>query len=451
MIKDRLRLQIITPSFYLPNGKLLKNKKRWMPGITMPYLAALTPGNRNGEVDILLTDDRIDEIDFTSHWDIVCLTVMTHQATRAVEIVKEFKKRGVTVVIGGWHPTFFDDELTRLCDTIMYGEAEDTWPQMIEDFKNGRLKKIYKPEKLPDLQNVPLPRWDLVNFKKFRIQVMPIFTVRGCPHQCMFCEVAAVHGTKFRIRPMEQVVEEFKYVKSLGKDFFFIIDDNFASKKSYTKELLLNIDNMKLKWGCMWTLKASQDEELLKIAQNAGLMNILMGMESINPETIKLMSKGHNSVEEYSGILQNLNKKGIFYTLSFIFGWDTDTEESFQNTLRFINKNKVPMAFFRVLTPRKGTKLYDMFNEEDRILYKDGDPREYSINKCIYTPKNFTPDELDARIWKMYRQMYSWKSMFKRGLLFPKLKKGYGLALGSNLFFYGGVRCNNQLNPQDYY
>jgi radical SAM superfamily enzyme YgiQ (UPF0313 family) len=208
---------------------------------------------------------------------------------------------------------------------------------------------------------------------------------------------------------------------------------------------------MKLKWGCMWTLKASQDEELLKIAQNAGLMNILMGMESINPETIKLMSKGHNSVEEYSGILQNLNKKGIFYTLSFIFGWDTDTEESFQNTLRFINKNKVPMAFFRVLTPRKGTKLYDMFNEEDRILYKDGDPREYSINKCIYTPKNFTPDELDARIWKMYRQMYSWKSMFKRGLLFPKLKKGYGLALGSNLFFYGGVRCNNQLNPQDYY
>ncbi len=417
----------------------------------MPYLAALIPGNRTNEVFISLVDDRTDDIDYHSHWDIVCLTVMTHQAVRALEIAKEFKRRGTTVVIGGWHPTFFDDELTKICDAVLFGEGEITWPQMIEDFKKGKLKKINQSNELPDLVNLPMPRWDLVNLKKFRIPIMPIFTVRGCPHQCMFCEVAAVHGKKFRIRPMEEVIEEFKYIKSLDKNMVFIIDDNFAAKKSYTKELLLNITDLKLKWGCMWTLKASQDEELLKIAQHAGLFNILMGMESINPETIKMMSKGHNSVEEYDGILQNLNKKGIFYTLSFIFGWDNDTEESFQNTLDFINRNKVPMAFFRVLTPRKGTGLYEIFDKENRILYKDGDEREYLINKCIYQPKNFSPEQLDERIWKMYRQMYSFKSMFKRRVFPPKLKSGTGIVLGSNLFFYFGVRLNKQLNPQDYY
>lgn len=434
-----MKLHIIQPTTYNSNGTLFQTKSRWVLGLTLPYLAGLTgPG-----IDITLTDERMQTIDFEKKYDLVAITVMTRSSKRAYEIANIYRNNGTKVVMGGFHVSFNPEISKEHCDAIFIGEAENTWEQMLNDFKSGNLKDVYKSNEFHSLKNLKFPRYDLLNLDKYKVKFLPVQTSRGCPFVCNFCEVSHMYGSRYRFRPVDEVIEEIKRSRLKRVQF---IDDNFAANREYTISLLDMLRPLKIKWTCLWTIKNSSDEELVEKARKSGCYHINMGIESVNEKSIKDMGKKQNNVSEYTKSLNLLNKKKIFYSLNFIFGWDNDDKATFAKTLRFIVDNKVPLAFFSILFPQKGTKIYQHLKSEDRLI-TNGNPFEGMNQKCIFIPKNLTIDELESGIWKMYRRFYSVPSMLKRIMFIPR--NAYIHIFFSNILFR--IASKTLKSPLDYY
>jgi len=185
-----MKLLLIKPSFYLSSGHLFKRKKDDRIELTLPLLAALTPKN----IEIEIVNERIDKINFNTDADIVGLTAMTREINRAYEIAESFKKRNITVIMGGIHVTYLPFEALKHCDAVVVGEAENIWTAAIKDFLNGDLKKIYKNNELPDLKNIPAPRFDILPPERYRLKIFPVQAIRGCPYKCEFCTITQFYG-----------------------------------------------------------------------------------------------------------------------------------------------------------------------------------------------------------------------------------------------------------------
>lgn len=433
-----MKLHIIQPTTYNIDGSLFQTSTRWVIGLTLPYLAGLTgPG-----VDIKLTDERLEGINFNEEYDLIAITVMTRSSKRAYEIAEIYRRKGKKVIMGGFHVSFNPDEAKRHCDSIFIGEAENTWQEMLNDFRSGSLKDVYQSNHFHDLKDLPHPRLDLLDLNKYKIKFLPVQTSRGCPFVCNFCEVSHMYGGSYRFRPADEVIAE---IKGQGLRHVQFIDDNFAANRDYTINLIKKLTPLKIKWTCLWPIKDSADEELLDLAKESGCYHINMGIESINEESIKNMGKKQNKVPEYRKSLNLLNRKGLFYSLNFIFGWDSDDASTFSKTLNFIKENRVPLAFFSILFPQKGTKIYKFLKEEGRII--GGMPFEGRNQKAIFKPKNMTTDELEAGLWKIYRGFYSIPSILKRVFLRPRI--AYIHILISNLIFRKASKMLQ--SPLDYY
>lgn len=433
-----MRLHIIQPTTYNSNGALFQTRKRWVIGLTLPYLAGLTGVG----IDIKLTDERLESIDFNEEHDLIAITVMTRSSKRAYEIARLYRAKGKKVVMGGFHVSFNPDEAKRHCDAIFIGEAEDTWHEMLKDFESGSLKEVYKSSEFHNLRNLPFPRYDILDLNRYKIKFLPIQASRGCPHVCNFCEVSYMYGNRYRFRPVEEVLEE---IKRSGLKKVQFVDDNFAANRRYTIDLIERLIPLKIKWTCLWPIKNSSDEELLDLAKRSGCYHINMGIESISEESIKDMGKKQNMVSEYVKSLSLLNKKGIFYSLNFIFGWDSDDKFTFLKTLNFLKNNKVPLSFFSILFPQKGTKIYEFLDKDNRII---GDnPFEALHQKCIFEPKKMTIKELECGVQKMYKDFYSISSILRRALFTPR--DAYMHILITNFIF---LKASKMLkSPLDYY
>lgn len=433
-----MKLHIIQPTTYTSEGKLFQTKNRWVIGLTLPYLAGLaSPG-----IEIKLTDERIEGINFKEEYDLIAITVMTRSANRAYEIARFYREKGKKVVMGGFHVSFNPDEAKEHCDAIFIGEAENTWQKMLEDFRSGTLKDVYKSSEFHDLKGLPFPRYDLLDLSKYKVKFLPVQTSRGCPFVCNFCEVSHMYGSRYRFRPQDQVIDE---IKRSGIKQVQFIDDNFAANREYTLNLLERLRPLKIKWTCLWTIKNSSDEELVEQAKKSGCYHINMGIESINEKSIRDMGKNQNKVSEYTRSLSLLNKKRIFFSLNFIFGWDSDEKSTFLETLNFIIENKVPLAFFSMLFPQKGTRIYHQLKNEGRII--SDKPFNGMNQQCVFKPKNMTTNELEAGMWRVYRGFYSIPSIIKRVILVPRT--AYTHIFFSNFIFRRASKILK--SPLDYY
>lgn len=432
-------LHIVQPACRAPSGGLIQSKKRWVIGMTLPYLAALAP--RGYRVRVI--DDRLYQNGGGERPDLVMMTLFTESARRGYELARGYRRQGIPVVIGGWHATFYPEEAAGHADAVARGEGEMTWRRILADFEAGRLQERYEPDGFHDMKSLPMPRYDLLNLRQYVVKYFPIQTSRGCPFSCSFCEVSHMYGRKYRIRPMDEVIEEIRACPSRRIQF---IDDNLASDKDYTKELLRRLIPLKIKWTGLWTMRDSLDEELLDLAKRSGCWHINMGIESIDPESLKDMGKRQNRVPEYEKALALLNRKGFFYSLNFIFGWDSDSPDIFQKTADFLDRNRVPMAFFSILTPRKGTKIYDQLVQEGRMRIIN--QIDNTGIRCFYEPKRMTGGELEEGIWKTYRMFYSWGSI-RRRRVFTIPRVGYHEVVLSNLVFRRCVRKG--IEPLEYY
>jgi radical SAM superfamily enzyme YgiQ (UPF0313 family) len=403
------KLLIIQPSNYRSkeDHAVFKVRRRRVVPLTLPYLAALTPAGW----EITLVDEQLDPVPFDSRFDVAAISASTMTSLRAYDVADEFRRRGVPVILGGPHTFFHAQEAGEHCDAVGIGEAEPIWAKMLEDALDGRLAKLYRADQPPGLAGLPLPRYDLLNLRRYRpFTTFTVVSSRGCPFQCEFCSERFLLGESYRCRPVPEVIEEIKRCPSRG---IFFGDSNFGGKRSHAMELMEAMIPLRLRWSALWPSYLCGDAAFMDLAQRSGLLHINIGLESISPETLSAMNKNFNKTHKYGEMLANLRRRGISYSLNFIFGWDGEVQSVFGATLEFLHRHKVPVAYFNILTPTKGTPFYERMRSQGRILNEEEIGR-WPGQICYLRPPYGTPDSLESRVRKLYRDFYSLPSIVSR-------------------------------------
>jgi len=370
-------------------------------------LARLTPP----DVETVLYDDRIEPIPFDEPTDLVALTVETFTAKRAYQIAAQYRRRGVPVVMGGYHPTLLPDEAMQYADAVAVGDAEATWPLIVEDARRGRLQRIYQSSPGTPIEGV-IPDRNIFNSKPYR----PLHLVqvgRGCRYACDFCSIHAFYGKAMPRRSLDDVLTEMEELR--GKYVFFA-DDNLFNDKQYTEELFKALIPYNIHWSCQVSLDIVQDPRLLDLMARSGCVGALIGFESLDENNLAQMKKKWNTKQgDYASVLSRIYERGIMVFGSFVFGYDYDTAASFDRTLEFALRSKLALAQFNPLIPTPGTSLYERLKKEGRLIYDHWwlDDRYRYAEQSFY-PKHMTPDELAEGCFRLRREFNSYSSIAKR-------------------------------------
>jgi radical SAM superfamily enzyme YgiQ (UPF0313 family) len=403
------KLLIIQPSHYgsKADRTVFKARHRNVVPLTLPYLAGLTPP----DWEVTLLDEQLDRVGFDGRFDLVAISSWTLNSYRAYDIADEFHRRRVPVIIGGPHTFFHAEEAGEHCDGVGVGEAESIWLKMLGDAVHGRLGGLYRAEPLPGLAGLPLPRYDLLNLARYRpFRTYTIVSSRGCPFRCEFCSERFLLGESYRCRPVPEVIEEIKRCRCRN---IFFGDSNFGGKRSHAMELMEAMVPLRVRWSALWPAYLCYDEAFMDLAQRSGLLHVNIGLESISPETLAGMNKTFNKTLKYGEMLANLRRRGVSYSLNFIFGWEGEVQSVFEATLQFLREHKVPAAYFNILTPVKGTPFYERMQRQGRIL----DEREidrWPGQICHVRPPYGTPASLENDVRRLYREFYSLPSIVSR-------------------------------------
>ncbi len=405
-----MKLVLIAPKW--PENSLWGQIYFRFPYLALTNLAALA--GEDWKISIL--DENVEPIDFSAFPDLVAISIMTPLAKRGYEIADSFRKKGVPVVLGGIHPTMMSTEAKTHANAVVLGEAEEIWPQLLDDFKRGNLKSFYKHEKVCNLNGLPIPKRDLLNRKAYFF-VNTIQTTRGCPFNCDFCSVTTFFGQSYRTRPVEDVIHEIDQMES---GFLFFVDDNIAGSSTYAKKLFRALIPLNIKWFSQASLSIVKDRELLDLARQSGCKGLFIGFESLSQESIKAMGKSINHVDKYKEAIKRVHDYGIGIQGSFIFGTDYDDASVFSDVLRFIERTHLEAVIFSILTPFPGTRLYQKMLQENRLLHTDWE--KYDMNHVVYQPRKMTPKKLQEGFNWAYKRLYGYRSIFKR--LFPFSRSG---------------------------
>jgi radical SAM superfamily enzyme YgiQ (UPF0313 family) len=376
------------------------------PSLALANIAALTPKNYK----IKVIDEQISPVDFNLNPDLVAITVNTSVSKRAYEIGDIFKKKGVKVVFGGFHPALMPKESLKHSDAIIIGDAEGSWQELLNDFEKGRLKSKYISDQDISL-DIKTPKWEI--FKGFGyINTNFVETSRGCTHNCKFCSTSPFYNHKHRTRPIKDVIRDIKKVKSFPKKFIFFVDDNIICDKKYAKKLFKALIPLKIIWISQATTDIGEDEELVKLASLSGCGGLFLGFDSISRSNLIDMSKNHNKIDNYKKTVKLLHKYGIVIEAGFIFGFDNDKKENFKETLKFLTETEIESFLAMYLTPIPGTKIYDDYKKEKRLLTYDYS--KYDFRHNVIKPKNMTPEEIYNGINWISSEFNSKKRMAKR-------------------------------------
>lgn len=380
-----------------------------MEPIPAAMVAALLPA----DIDVAFYDDRLEPIPYDEATDLVAISVETYTARRAYQIASEYRKRGVPVVMGGFHATLCPDEVGQYCESLVIGEAEATLPQVIDDYRNGRPRPIYRAAERPALTTTP----DRTIFRGKRgyLPIRLVEFARGCRFKCDFCAIQSFFNASHSHRPIEAVVEEVKRVRRFGQMIFFI-DDNITSNLDAAKELMRALIPLKIRWVSQSAINVAYDAEALDLMKRSGCQGVLVGFESLDPATLKQMNKGFNLMQGGPReALANFRRFGLRVYGTFIFGYDHDTPETFAETLEFAKAEGLFIAAFNHITPFPGTPLYRRMQAEGRLLYDAWwlDER-YRYNMIPFQPAGMRPEELAAGCVEARRDFYAWSSIFRR-------------------------------------
>jgi len=396
-----MKLELIVPA---TQENLIRRKKAPCLHLGLAMVAALTPP----DVEVSLTDENITAIDFQKETDLVGITTSTITAKRAYEIADTFRAMGVKVILGGSHPSALPQEASQHADSVVIGEAEGIWANVIEDFKANKLQSIYSQLKQPSLINLPIPRRDLFNTGAYFFQ-NTISTTRGCPNACSFCSVTSFFGRTYRCRPVEEILKEIETLNR--KKLIVFVDDNIAGNPRFAKELFRALIPYKLKWIAQASVTIARDDELLKLAAASGCMSLLIGFETLSPANLSAMGKKVNAVNEYEMVIRKIHSHGIAIHGFFILGFDEDDEDVFERTVRFAQKMRLESAQFAWLVPYPGTALAESMDKTGRLVTKDWSQYESSI---VFEPNIMSPDILEkGRDWA-WLEFYSLPSIWRR-------------------------------------
>jgi radical SAM superfamily enzyme YgiQ (UPF0313 family) len=430
---------------YNPDNGVTRN---FMPHLWMFLLKSLTPP----EHEVLLVDGNaqpMDEIQIAQYVrdekiDMVGIGAMTRMIAKAYRIADAIRATGVPVVMGGPHVTELADEALgrdggpRHADAVALGEADDTWPRIVNDVATGQLKEIYAPvddagkENKPSLKEYPVIPWDSIDLTQFNLvpkavfpllkkvgegwgtfRIIPVESGRGCPYGCEFCTVTGFFGDSIRFRTNESVVNELLLLKARarkekGQIAVFFIDDNFAINIKRTKSLLRDIIAAKAQvhWVAQISANLLRDEELCDLIAASGGKWVFIGMESIDPTNLKDVNKGFNKPGEYAAVLERLAKRNVYAITSFIFGMDNDTVGVAERTLAQVRTWPPGLPIFGLLTPLPATPLYTRLEVAGRLT-RPKHWKEFIPFAMAHTPLKMSIEEAHAEVKYGWSQAYS--------------------------------------------
>ncbi len=384
-----------------------------MPCLGLLKVAALT----TPDWDVTIIDEKVERLDLEHAADLVGITTMTTTVQRAYALADHFRGRGVKVVLGGMHASCMSEEALRHCDSVVIGEAEGLWPELLRDFDRKEIKPLYQhDDELPPLVQLPRPNWELYRLKRY-LPVHFVETTRGCPIDCEFCAVTSAFGGRYRNRPQEEVLAELRGLEPFDglftlKNCVFFVDDNIISSRAYAREFLSKLAEFKLRWFGQASVNIARDPEILKLCQKSGCAGLFLGFETLSPATLASVGKRVNRPNEYYEVVQKIHDHGIGIDGAFVFGFDTDDDGVFDRTVEFVLKAKLEVAYFSILTPYPGTRLHKRLAEEDRILTRNWS--QYDASHVVFRPKTFTPDELLDGYYRALKEIYSVRGLFRR-------------------------------------
>jgi radical SAM superfamily enzyme YgiQ (UPF0313 family) len=476
---------------YNPDNGVTRN---FMPHLWMFLLQTLTPAGH--EVILIdgnaraMTDEELVNFAREQNVGLVGIGAMTRMVARAYRVADALRAAGLKVVMGGPHVTECPDEAlgrdggTRHADAIALGEADETWPLIVEDAARGELKEVYQPErdakgldKKPSLQPYPSIPWETLALEQFSLvpkflqplmnrmgggwgsfYVVPIETGRGCPYGCEFCTVTGFFGDSIRFRTNESVVDELLRLKERarrerGQVAVFFIDDNLAINIKRVKSLLRDIiaADAQLPWVAQISANLLRDEELVDLIAESGGKWVFIGMESIDPKNMADVNKNFSKPGEYKEVLERLARRNVYAITSFIFGMDNDEKGVAERTLSEINSWPPGLPVFGQLTPFPATPLYERLEKAGRLA-RPKHWMDFAPFVMAHTPLKMTIEEAKGEVNQAWTQSYSPERnaeameylkdqhiryriihlvsrLFFRGIYFPQMNKRAWLSL----------------------
>lgn len=425
----KMKLVLISPKgpLYRRRGGIFKRSLRYQP-LTLTTLAALIP--KTLQVEITLIDESISEIPDSLEADLVGMTVITGNAPRAYELAATFRAKGISVVLGGPHVTLLPQEAALNADAICVGYAEQSWPQLINDFLAGEMKPSYQQAadftlQLPDL---PFPERERFSAENFLTQAV-FEATRSCAHNCEFCVAPAAWGRKQFQHPVEWVVNDIRqFVARTGKRKLIFVDLNLVSDIGYAKALFTALIPLKIKWFGLSTVLIAHNHELMELMARSGCKGLLLGLETVSDGSLKDAGKKFNGTVDYKTLIGDLHRLGISIQGCFVFGLDHDTVDVFDRTVDLAIDAGIDLPRFSVLTPFPGTPLFNRLEQEQRILTKDWSL--YDAQHVVFEPKLMSVQELEVGHQEAWKKVYRYRSIARR---LWKAKNFWPLAMTANL------------------
>lgn len=379
-----------------------------MEPLAAATLAALAPE----DVELRFHDDRLGRVPTDEPTDLVAMSVETYTARRAYQLASDYRRRGVPVVMGGFHPSLCPEEVARYADSVVVGEAEGVFPQVIDDYRHGRAERIYRSPR----RAIGRVRPDRRIFAgKDYLPVTLVESVRGCRFACRFCAITSVYQATARRRPIDLVVEELRTVARRDRLVFFV-DDNIISDLPGAKELFRAIAPLGLRWVSQASINVAHDEEALALMRRAGCQGVLVGFESLDAAALRAVGKGFNLARGGApAAMRNFHRHGIRVYGTFIFGYDHDRPKHFGEAVDFARDTGMFIAAFNHLTPFPGTPLYRELEDAGRLLYPAWwlEPG-YRYNDLPFRPLRMDAAEVRERCVAARRSFYSWPGIARR-------------------------------------
>jgi radical SAM superfamily enzyme YgiQ (UPF0313 family) len=360
--------------------------------------------------------------------DVVCLSTITSTAPRAYGLADFYREQGIPVILGGPHTTFLPEEGLSHADYVICGEGDEALPELLSVLQHGGdlgsignlayrdgetvQQNPWRPF-LEDLDSLPIPDYRLIHgWKMAKAPCISIATSRGCPFNCRFCSVILMFGRKYRYNSVDRVMEEIRANVRPGQHIFFC-DDNFTANRDRIKEFCERVltENLKIEWSAQVRVEAARDPELMDLMVRAGCIIVYVGLESINPATLKAYNKSQ-SVDNIRECVVNFHRYGIKVHGMFVFGSEEDDYKTVRDTVRFSRKIDLDSLQYLILTPVPGTQVFKELEAQDRIICRDW--RKYDGHFAVFQPRQFTPYELQYETIRATKKFYSWPSVLKR-------------------------------------
>jgi len=415
IVNPALRALGLTLPGFVERGKVIAS----MPSLGLLTIAGATPPD--WAVDYI----EIDELQ--SDWEVVldnppelvALSSLSARIDDAYSVAQRFRASGSKVVLGGLHASVLPEEAMAHVDAVVAGQGEWVWPLVVRDFERGELKRFYDGRQtIERLETTPLPRFDLLRPDLYNR--IPLQTTRGCPLDCSFCAASRLISP-YKRKPIERIREELDAICAIWPEpFVELADDNTFVNKSWGRALAeLMMDYPQVKWFTETDVSLGEDGELLSLLSRSGCSQVLIGLESINTQALETTDRGHWKRRQrafYQERIAAIQDAGISVNGCFIFGFDADTEATFEETAAFIEESGLSEVQLTLLTPFPGTELSRKLAAERRLL------RERYWDQCtlfdvVFEPKGFTVAGLEKAFRGLIGEVYSAENSERRRMM----------------------------------